>query len=68
MKIREYFKSVKEDESGMEILQFAIILVATVALIGVVMVMKDKVANYITRAGEQVDDQFNNALQNQVNP
>lgn len=61
--VKAYLKSVRDDESGMEILQFAIVLVATVALIGVVMAMKDTVANYISRAGDQVDDQFNNALQ-----
>ena len=68
-KIKQYLTEVKEDESGMEILQFAIVLVATVALIGVVMAMKDTIANYITRAGDQVDDQFNNALQSEpTNP
>lgn len=68
--IEHYLSDLRNGEDGMEILQFAIILVATVAMIGVVMVMKDKVNMYVEKSGDLIDDQFGNALTSdtQINP
>lgn len=68
--IKHYLSDLRNGEDGMEILQFAIILVATVAMIGVVMVMKDKVNMYVEKSGDLIDDQFGNALTSdtQINP
>lgn len=68
--IEHYLSDLRNGEDGMEVLQFAIILVATVAMIGVVMGMKDKVNMYVQKSGDLIDDQFGNALTSdtQINP
>ena len=54
--MRNYFKEFMTDESGMELLQEAIIVVIAVSLIAVVMKLRDTVGNKIESTSKYVDD------------
>lgn len=54
-KIREYGKKFVSDESGMELLQLAIVVVITVGLITVVMGLQTSIRNKIKNSSEAVD-------------
>lgn len=61
-KMKNYTYRFIHDESGMELLQFAIGLVITVALIGAVMILKDVVENNILKASDEANEQMGSLL------
>lgn len=52
---KQYCKSFICDDSGMELLQLAIVVVITVGLIGVVTALQKIIAGRITDASKQVE-------------
>ena len=54
--MKNYFKEFMTDESGMELLQEAIIVVIAVSLIAVVMKLRDTVGGKIESTSKYVDE------------
>ncbi len=61
-KFRNYVEKFIKDESGMELMQFAIVVVITAGLIAVAMTIRDTTSSAITNANQIADEEFNNAL------
>lgn len=61
-KLKNHVGNFVKDESGMELMQFAIVVVITAGLIGVAMKIRDTTSNAITSANTIADEEFNNAL------
>ena len=61
-KVRNYVEKFIKDESGMELMQFAIVVVITAGLIAVAMTIRDTTSSAITNANQIADEEFNNAL------
>lgn len=57
-----YARNFIRNEEGMEFLQFAIIVVVTVALIGVVTVLKNVIENNIQQASDEANEQMGGLL------
>lgn len=62
VKIKNYVDRFIKDESGMELMQFAIVVVITAGLIAVAMTIRDTTSKAITNANQIADEEFNNAL------
>ncbi len=62
--IKDYSKDFATDESGMELLQLAIVVVVTVGLIGVVIALQNMISGNIDSATEQAGSAFSDALNN----
>lgn len=62
IKLRQYCKDFKSDESGMEFLQFAIIVVVTVGLFAVIMGLKTVIENNIQKASDEANSQMGGLL------
>ena len=60
-KFKNYLKEFIEDESGMELLQWAAIVVASAVLIAIVMKIKDTVQSGLEQSNQKVKDGFGNA-------
>lgn len=60
-RFKNYFKEFVEDESGMELLQWAAIVVASAVLIAIVMKIKDTVQSGLEQSNQKVKDGFGNA-------
>lgn len=60
-KFKNYLKEFIEDESGMELLQWAAIVVASAVLIAIVMKIKDTVQSGLEQSNQKVKDGFDNA-------
>lgn len=60
-KLKNYLKEFIEDESGMELLQWAAIVVASAVLIAIVMKIKDTVQSGLEQSNQKVKDGFGNA-------
>lgn len=60
-KFKNYLKELIEDESGMELLQWAAIVVASAVLIAIVMKIKDTVQSGLEQSNQKVKDGFGNA-------
>ena len=61
-KFDEYLKKFLEEETGMELLQMAIIVVVTVGLISAVFLLKNVVEKHILKAAEEADSQFQSIM------
>lgn len=61
-RFRNYVEKFIKDESGMELMQFAIVVVITAGLIAVAMTIRDTTSSAITNANQIADEEFNNAL------
>ena len=61
-KFDEYLKIFLEEETGMELLQMAIIVVVTVGLISAVFLLKNVVEKHILKAAEEADSQFQSIM------
>ena len=56
---KSYINEFMDDESGMELLQFAVIIAITVALIPVVMKIFNTVKGNMETANTQAENEFN---------
>ena len=63
-KFKNYLKEFIEDESGMELLQWAAIVVASAVLIAIVMKIKDTVQSGLEQSNQKVKDGFGYAGSN----
>ena len=61
-KAREYAKNFVQDESGAELLQFAIVVVIVCGLIGAVVGIQNVVKNGLNDSADTVTAGFNEAL------
>ncbi|MCR1984889.1 hypothetical protein NSB24_01395 [Blautia coccoides] len=61
-KFKRYCSRFLYDESGMEMLQFAIILVITVGLIAACVALKNVVESNINNASEEANEQMGSLL------
>ena len=59
---KEYVKEFINDESGSEMLQFAIIIVIVVGLIGVVTTIQSMIKNRLSESADVIDEGFDEAL------
>lgn len=64
--IENYMHDFWNDESGMELLQLAIVIVITVGLIGVMTTVMNTVRSNISKANDNANDQMQGIL-NQAN-
>ena len=65
-RLKNYMHDVWNDESGMELLQLAIVIVITVGLIGVMTTVMNTVRSNISKANDNANDQMQGIL-NQAN-
>lgn len=61
-KLKTYTKSFFKDESGMEILQAAGIIVLSVGMLALVFKLGDTIKKYISDANDEADRQFKDTL------
>lgn len=61
---KSYLQRFVHDESGMELLQLAIVVVITVGLIGAVLVLKNIIDKNIRGAAKDADNQFKSITNN----
>lgn len=66
VRLKRYAKEFWNNESGMELLQLAIVIVITVGLIGVMTTVMNTVRNNISKANDNANDQMQGIL-NQAN-
>lgn len=62
--LKKYISDFWNDESGMELLQLAIVIVITVGLIGVATAVMNTVKANINKANENANDQMQGILNN----
>ena len=60
-KFKNYLKEFIEDESGMDLLHWAAIVVASAVFIAIVMKIKDTVQSGLEQSNQKVKDGFGNA-------
>ena len=65
-RLNNYMHDFWNDESGMELLQLAIVIVITVGLIGVMTTVMNTVRSNISKANDNANDQMQGIL-NQAN-
>ena len=65
-RLKNYMYDFCNDESGMELLQLAIVIVITVGLIGVMTTVMNTVRSNISKANDNANDQMQGIL-NQAN-
>ena len=65
-RLKNYMRDFWNDESGMELLQLAIVIVITVGLIGVMTTVMNTVRSNISKANDNANDQMQGIL-NQAN-
>lgn len=65
-RLKNYMYDFWNDESGMELLQLAIVIVITVGLIGVMTTVMNTVRSNISKANDNANDQMQGIL-NQAN-
>lgn len=61
-KLKQYCKDFNKDESGMEFLQFAVIVVITVGLITVIVALKTVIEQNIQKASDEANSQMGGLL------
>ena len=61
--LRNYTKTFLHEEEGMELLQLVIVVVITVALMGVVFTLKNTIQNNMSDANDLANNTLKNALE-----
>mgnify|MGYP000209259580 FL=1 len=62
--LKNYNQEFWNKEDGVELIQFALIVVVTVGLFAVIFQLKDSLAAYIDKARTDMESQFDDALNN----
>ena len=66
--IKQYHKRFVGEEEGMELLQFAMVVVVVVGVFVAVVYHGKVIKANVTKATQEAETQFNNALNNGNNP